>query len=432
MTFESDMTFSMIKTLLTVFMTLLLVFALTDFKYSRKKILAVYGVYLIYVGAAAWLCYTMFGWTNFMRSCVVTIFVPAFFLTYCVATDHARQAVFNYATQFDIALILSFTGTLLNTALHGTKFSDLVIRVLLFTAVFLLGYRFMRKPFRQMADNLQKNWGILAAVPVSFSILFLACGLFPVHFTKSPWAVIQVYLAAIVMVTAYGVVFRSLKESYAALETKRQNDILAAQAAALDKHADTLIRQNEQEAVYHNNLRYYTQILYAMLQNGDTNQAIEYLGNLDTEYARSKPKHYCNHAPLNDVISFYLGRAEERGITVTTNLYFPPVLPADWTELAAVFANAIENAIEAMQSLPAGREKRLEFISTDQPQFAFEIANTDPEGIQFDADGLPLGPDGQPGIRTRSILAFARSHKGMLDCKISDGMFRLRLLISNR
>ena len=77
MTFESDMTFSMIKTLLTVFMTLLLVFALTDFKYSRKKILAVYGVYLIYVGAAAWLCYTMFGWTNFMRSCIVTIFVPA-------------------------------------------------------------------------------------------------------------------------------------------------------------------------------------------------------------------------------------------------------------------------------------------------------------------------------------------------------------------
>ena len=114
-------------------------------------------------------------------------------------------------------------------------------------------------------------------------------------------------------------------------------------------------------AVYNNNLRYYTQILYAMLQNGDTDQAIE-----------------------------------------------------------------------AMKSIPAGRKKRLEFISTSQPQLAFEIANTCSEGIPFAADGLPVGRDGLPDIRTRSILAFARGHQAMLDCRMSSGMFRLSLIMSNR
>ena len=430
MTFETDLIFSLIKTLLTVFLTLLLIFSLTDFKYGRGKILAVYGAYLVYVGLAACFFVTRFGWTNFMRSCIVTIFVPAFFITYSVATDQARQAVFNYATQFDIALILSFSGTLLNTAIHGTKGSDLAIRIVLFTGVFFLEYRFVRKPFRQMADSLQKNWGVLAAVPVSFSILFLACGLFPVHFTKSPWAVIHVYLAAFVMLTVYTVVFRSLKDSYAALETQRQNDILAAQAAALDKHADTLIRQSEQEAVFRSNARYYTQSLYAMLRNGDTDQAIEYLGNLDAEYARSKPKHYCDFPALNDILSFYLSRAEGEGITVKTNLYFPPVLPVDMLELATVFANAIENAIEAMEALPDGREKRLELICTDKPQFAFEIASTCPDGVRFDSEGLPVDENGRLGIRTRSILAFIRNHETIYDYKISDGMFRFRLLIT--
>ena len=152
MTFEGDLVFSMVKTLFTVCATLLLLFALTDFKYSTRRILTLYGFYLLYLCGISYLCITLFGWVNFMRSCIITIYIPAFILTYYVATDHALQATFHYATQFDIGLILSITGTLLNTALHGNKISDLLIRAMLFFIVFLLEYRFLRKSYTRTSS----------------------------------------------------------------------------------------------------------------------------------------------------------------------------------------------------------------------------------------------------------------------------------------
>lgn len=427
MTFEGDLVFSMVKTLFTVCATLLLLFALTDFKYSTRRILTLYGFYLLYLCGISYLCITLFGWVNFMRSCIITIYIPAFILTYYVATDHALQATFHYATQFDIGLILSITGTLLNTALHGNKISDLVIRAMLFFIVFLLEYRFLRKPFRKVADSLQKNWGILAAVPVSFGILFIACGLFPVHFSKSAWAVLHVYLAALVMAVTYAVVFRSLMDSYAHLEIIHQNELLAAQAAALEKHTETLMKQSEQEAIFRNDVCCYSRTLYLMIQGGKTKEALQYLGDLDMD-CTPEPKKYCDNIVLNDILSYYLGRAIEQGISVDTNLYFPSPLPVDAIKLATVFANAIENGIEIMAPLPKG-SKKLSLISTEKPRFVIEIANSCPDQVTFDPDGLPLDTNQQRNIRTRSILAFADSHDTYLDCETKDSMFYLRLLI---
>lgn len=427
MTFEGDLVFSMVKTLLTVCATLLLLFSLTDFKYDTRRILTLYGFYLLYLCAASYLCITLFGWVNFMRSCIITIYIPAFALTYFVATDHALQAIFHYTTQFDIGLILSVTGTLLNTAIHGNRISDLAIRTGLFAIVFLLEYRFLRKPFRQIADSIQKNWGILAAVPVCFSVLFLACGLFPVHFTKSAWTVIHVYLAALVMAVTYVVVFRSLMDNCAHLETVHQNELLAAQAAALEKHTETLIRQSEQEAIFRNDVRCYSRTLYLMIQSGKTREALQYLGDLDMDSLPS-PQQFCDNTVLNDILAYYLSRAREQGITVDTSLRFPSPLPVDAVELATVFANAIENATEIMASLPEGR-RNLSLISTAKPRFAIEIANSCPDHVTFDPDGLPLDENHQRNIRTRSILAFATSHNTYLDCETKDHVFHLRLLI---
>ena len=98
MIFDYDYLFGLIKTMLTTAMTLLLIFVLIDFKYSRRKVLAVYGSYFVYVGISSWALINLFGWLTFMRLFIFTIIVPALVITYYMATDHAMQAVFNYAS----------------------------------------------------------------------------------------------------------------------------------------------------------------------------------------------------------------------------------------------------------------------------------------------------------------------------------------------
>lgn len=430
MIFDYDYLFGLTKTLLTTAMTLLLIFILLDFKFSRRRVLAVYGAYFVYVGISSWFLINLFGWLTFMRLFIITIIVPALVITYYMATDHAMQAVFNYASQLDVVLILSATATILNTVFHGGRISDLVIRFLLLAAAGLLEYQYVRKLFRKVAENLTLNWGILAAIPVCFCILLIVCGLFPVHFIHNTWGTIQIYVIALVMAVVYTAVFKSFVENYQHMESCQQNDLLTAQVLALQKHADTLMLHADQDALYRNNAHYQAQTLYAMLKNKEVDMAAEYLSRT-MEHEPSEPVPYCNNLIMNDILTYYLTQAKEEGIIVKTNLHFPSVLPVDVMELATVFANAIENARDAMREMPEEKEKRLELYSTDTPRFIFEISNTCPDAVSFDEDGIPINGENQYGIHTRSILAFTKKHDAVIDYVVQDGMFRLRLLLQD-
>lgn len=430
MIFDYDYLFGLTKTMLTTAMTLLLIFILIDFKFPRRKVLAVYGTYFVYVGISSWFLINLLGWLAFMRLFIITIIVPALVITYYMATDHAMQAVFNYASQLDLVLILSAAATILNTALHGGRISDLVIRVLLLAAAGLLEYRYVRRVFRKVAENLALNWGILAAIPVCFCILLIVCGLFPVHFIHNRWGTIQIYVIALVMAVVYTAVFKSFVESYQHMESCQQNDLLTAQVLALRKHADTLMLHADQDALYRNNTHYQAQTLYAMLKNKEVDMAADYLSRT-MEHEPSEPVPYCSNLILNDILTYYLTQAKEEGIIVKTNLHFPSVLPVDVMELATVFANAIENARDAMREMPEEKEKRLELYSTDTPRFIFEISNTCPDAVSFDEDGIPINEENQYGIHTRSILAFTKKHDAVIDYVVQDGMFRLRLLLQD-
>lgn len=432
MIFEGDYGFGLAKTLVTTFMTLLLMFVLTDFKYSRKTILAVFSVYFLYVGVTSWLLIHLFGWITFIRIMILSICVPAMVIMYLVATDHAMQAVFSYVTQLTVALVLSVTGTLLNTALHGNKITDLLIRIALFLAAFFLEFCYARKLYRRVADTLKTHWTFLAAIPVFFCILILICGLYPVHFTQSVWSAVHVYMAFAVMVCVYVVVFCSLTDSCALLEARREKDLLEAQISALQKQADTLAQHSRQDAVYRNDVLYHARSVYYLIKNNKNEEALSYLGKMDHEFASmGTPAHYCENAVLNDIFSVYLDHAKRDGILVSTSLDLPEHLPVNAIELATAFANAIENARDALNRLPCGMEKRLELRCVNSPNLIFEVANTCKSAVPFDDSGYPVQEDGNRGVRTQSIIAFAKKNDCLLFYEVSGGMFRLSLLKQN-
>lgn len=390
MIFEYDALFGLAKTILTTCMTLLLMFVMSDFKYSRRRIMVIYCAYLAYVGSSSWLLINLLGWVNFLRFMILSITIPAIIITYHVATDHAMQAVFNYATQIDLALILSMTATMFNTAAGGNRATDLLIRLLLFSAVSFLEYRYLRRLFRRAAGCVRKNWTALALIPVCFGLLFVACGLFPLHFTRSAWSLIHVYLAAGVMAVVYVSVFLSMTDIYDLMTAERQNDILAAQIASLQKQSEAL--------------------------SGITEDS-------------DRPVCHCGNPALDGILSFYLNQAKKDGIEVKASLDLPVILPVDVIELAAVFANAIEQAREMMQRLPDDRKKRLELRCLSYPRFILEIAHTQDHPVRLDDAGIPVQKDGRYSVRTQSILAFTNKNDAILDYSVSGGMFYLRILI---
>ena len=111
-------------------------------------------------------------------------------------------------------------------------------------------------------------------------------------------------------------------------------------------------------------------------------------------------------------------------------LDIPEKITVDEVELSTVFANGIENAQQACKKLPVGANKLIEIICVSNPTFVLEIANTCSGSILLDKNGLPVSKDEGHGIGTQSIAAFVKKHNAILDYKMDNSMFRVRILFN--
>ena len=132
---------------------------------------------------------------------------------------------------------------------------------------------------------------------------------------------------------------------------------------------------------------------------------------------------------VNAVLSYYLGRAEQAGVAVDCRLNLPRDLPVNALEVGTVVANAVENALHACVSMPPEAPRRIRVAGACGPELLIEVGNTFAGQVRFDKNGLPATDAPGHGDGTRSIAAFAKRHRALLDYCAEAGWFRLRILI---
>ena len=131
---------------------------------------------------------------------------------------------------------------------------------------------------------------------------------------------------------------------------------------------------------------------------------------------------------LDAVFSSYFDQAQNQGIRVEATISLPDVLSIDEGEMAVVLANALENAIHANLALPWDqREIRCKMVGT--PSIMLEISNPCAGNIAFDSSGLPVAQKAGHGLGVQSISAFCRKNGAVCQFDLTDGWFRLRLVL---
>ena len=96
--------------------------------------------------------------------------------------------------------------------------------------------------------------------------------------------------------------------------------------------------------------------------------------------------------------------------------------------MAIVLANALENAIHANLALPPEKRViRCRMVST--PSVMLEISNPCTGNVSFDDSGLPISPKEGHGLGVQSICAFCGKNGAVCQFDLTDGWFRLRLVL---
>lgn len=153
----------------------------------------------------------------------------------------------------------------------------------------------------------------------------------------------------------------------------------------------------------------------------------KYIGELIHSPAMEHGQTFCENSVVNIVLSSKVSAMERSGIRAEISATLPQKLPVQDADLCALFANSIDNAIEACEKLPE-EERGISVKATAQKGlFALEVQNP-MKNKSIRQNGLPVTTkrnDRTHGFGLSSIREIAERHGGSMDISEENGQFSL-------
>ncbi len=293
----------------------------------------------------------------------------------------------------------------------------------LLAAVLLLALalRFLRRPFRDCAKELEDGWLSLLFLPV---MLLALCSYFLASVTNTT-VLLLLFLTALAAILVLARLMVSLAEERRARQSRRQME-------ALRRDRDLLQKKLELGRSYRHDMRHHMTALSALLQQGDCGGAARYVADWQGQLTQIETDAWCRNTAVNGILSAYLAQARDAGCALDVDVSLPGEFPFEEIDLCIVLANALENAVNACEAAPEGapRQIKLSMALTDQRRLTICVENSCSAPVTFDSNGFPIGlrQEGH-GQGLHSIAAVAEKYHGLFQCDHHDGMFILRVVL---
>lgn len=424
----SDVVFLTFRTFLITIMTIGMMSSLTEFRLKRKIQVLILVIYSLWVVVSSMALLRIGGELLLLRLFYLTISVPSILLTAWAANDTPAQAVFNYTTQIMVSALLASIIRWLTDSLGLSRAVNLLLMLVFYLATICLERCFLRKPFRMLIRVMPARWGILTLVPCVFCAYLILVSAWPGSYLENTAQRIYIYAAVIPMIFVYIAIFKSLLAQYRTQLERQSAVLLTVQLLALKEKLRQVKEVEDGIRIQRHDLRHQLQAVTELVSRGDRNAALDFLDAAQKRLDEHKEISWCRPPVLDAVFSSYFGRAKNQDITVDAKISLPDTLPVDEGELAVVLANALENAIHANMVLPMGQRK-IRCRMTGSPSIMLELSNPCGTQVAFDDQGLPIAHRENHGLGVRSIAAFCEKHGAVCQFDVTDGWFRLQLVL---
>lgn len=424
----TNLIFLVFRTFFITMMTVGMMASLTEFRFGCRKLLLILGVYSLWVIGSSMVLLRMGGELLLIRLFYLTISVPATVLTYWAANDTPVQAVFNYMTQILLSVLAVSVIRLLTEYFGLSALMNILLMAAFYGVAIYLEWRFLRRPFRMLIQMIPARWGILTLIPCAFCAYFIFVASWPGSYLRSGSQIVYVYAAVIPLLIVYIAVFKSLYDLYQIQAKQHSAALMAVQIAALKEKLQKVKAVEDEVRIQRHDLRHQLQAVTELVARGDRNAALEFLDTAQKRLDEQTVIHWCRPPVLDAVFSSYFDQARHEGIPVEAKISLADTLPVDEGELAIVVANALENAIHANLALPR-EQRQIRCKMVGIPGIMLEISNPCTGNISFDSSGLPVAQKEGHGLGVQSISAFCRKHGAVCQFDLTDGWFRLRLVL---
>lgn len=396
---------------------------------GSKKIFRVSTAALFTISGAACL-YIMFtqGISAMGQYGVLIGTVPTLIFFFIFARQRNAQFVFVFCLCDTVCLWVELATGLIDHVVGGGGVVTLILRLLAFPLLEYAVWRWIRQPYMKISRLVRRGWLLFAVLTGVCYLILVILSVYPTLLLERPQDMPLAAMVLVLIALAYSTIFQVLFEQLHVLEGQERQRVLEAQAVMMSQRVEDIRRAEETMRIERHDIRHQLQTVASLAQRGDCAALLDYIGTSQEKLTATAPKSYCTNPVLDAVLVNVAAQADQVGITMEIAITLPEELPVDVLELSIVFANALENAIQAVKELPEN-QRRIICKSVTHPRFMMEVTNPYAGKITFDRRGFPITDKPGHGIGTRSIVAFAEKHSALCLFRAENGWFKLQIAV---
>ncbi|MCI8512913.1 MAG: GHKL domain-containing protein [Lachnospiraceae bacterium] len=361
-----------------------------------------------------------------MRLAFFTCTIPSFFLFYILSRYRDGRFFFLFCLSDTSCFWILQITNFLDRMTGDTYLVMLIGRLLLFPAAELWIWKYIRRPYLSLQNELTRGWWLFAAVGVTYYLLIMVTSVPVGYAMPDATGLFRIILVLILMPLTYLTILLSLWRQMLLYKNTRQIELQR-------RDYETLRQKMELGRIFRHDLRHHMVALSGILERGDGEGAKRYIRELDSRLDGLSQKDWCANHALNAVLSAYLSQAEQAGCTVNADIRLPKQLPYDEADLCILLANVLENAIHACRAIPdKTRNISVRLELTGSQSLTLSLTNSAPEPVELGKDGLPVRssqPGDDHGLGLRSVKAIADQYDGLMRCQWAEGQFLLRVVL---
>lgn len=185
-----------------------------------------------------------------------------------------------------------------------------------------------------------------------------------------------------------------------------------------------------QTARLRHDFRHGLRLLSSLAEKGDIASIRTYLADYETGFAESAPANYCANAALNALFGYYHEMAVSAGVDTDWHIELPKPLPATELDMASLFGNLMENAIEGCCTMPEGRRYFCLTAEIRHSSSLYIVSTNSFDGkIKKGSDGYHSTKHSGKGTGLVSIAAVAQKYGGLAQASNSDSEFYVDVML---
>lgn len=225
------------------------------------------------------------------------------------------------------------------------------------------------------------------------------------------------------------VLWKDLVEAYqfkvTFLEERRQ---LNRQIAIQKSHYLQLTQKIENSIRLTHDQRHHFRMLHSLLENNEIQKALEYLNEYNSSSIERERTVLCDNLIIDAILQYYSSQSKIHNIYFEPKMDIPPQIHISDTDLSLVFANLLENAMEACQKNTSSSYIKVSGKYKENKLFIRIENNYEGIILQKLKKFLSTKHDGF-GIGIESVKSILKNYDGIIDIQKENGVFLVSLII---